>query len=207
MMPSKLPDAMHWQIYQAYLSGPHALFRLFEDTFGREALDGPPDPDRQQQQINDLSAPIARLTARVEKLRAEVSLLRGRNFQLGRRNAELEALSTKDSHNSSRPPSADLPWAKRTQSLRRPSGRRPGGQAGHRGETLRLCVLPHPIVECRPRECRGCHNTLAGGRTCVTSGSRSGRSCRGGSMSHRAPPALGPQTRVRRSKYLNHLVE
>jgi len=159
-MPSKLPDAMHWQIYQAYLSGPHALFRLFEDAFGREALDGPSDPDHQQQQIDDLSAHIARLTAQIEKLRAEVSQLRGRNFQLGRRNAELEALVVKDSHNSSRPPSTDPPWSKRTKSLRRPSGRPPGGQVGHRGETLRLSTRPDRVVEHRPRECRSCHAPL-----------------------------------------------
>ena len=99
-MSPQLPASMHWQIYQAYLSGPQALFRLFEEAFGCHALDRPPDPDQQQSQIDDLSAQIARLTAQVEKLRAEVSQLRGRNFQLGRRNAELEALITKDSHNS-----------------------------------------------------------------------------------------------------------
>lgn len=95
-MSRQLPDSIHWQIYQAYLSGPHALFRLFKEACGRHALDGPPDPDRQQSQIDDLSARIARLYAQVEKLRAEVGQLRGRNFQLGRRNAELEALSTND---------------------------------------------------------------------------------------------------------------
>jgi transposase len=67
----------------------------------------------------------------------------------------------KDSHNSSRPPSTDPPWAKRTRSLRWPSGRRPGGQAGHLGETLRLSERPDRTVEHRPRECRGCHTPLA----------------------------------------------
>jgi transposase len=152
---------MHWQIYQAYLSGPHALFRLFAEAFGRHALYGPPDPDRQQSQIDDLLAQIARLSAQVEKLRAEVSQLRGRNFQLGRRNAELEALVVKDSHNSSRPPSSDPPWAKRTRSLRYPSQRHPGGQRGHRGSTLRLTGRPDRIVEHRPQECRGCHAPLS----------------------------------------------
>jgi transposase len=152
---------MHWQIYQAYLNGPHALFRLFADAFGREALHGPPDPDQQQHQIDELSAHIARLTAQVEKLRGEVSQLRGHNFQLGRRNAELEALVVKDSHNSSRPPSTDPPWRKRTRSLRRPSGRRPGGQRGHCGATLRLSARPDRIVEHRPRECRSCHTPLS----------------------------------------------
>jgi transposase len=160
-MSPQLPDSMHWQIYQAYLSGPHALFRLFEGTFGRQALYGPPDPDQQQHTIDDLSAHIGRLQAQVERLQAEASDLRGHNFQLQRRNAELEALVTKDSHNSSRPPSTDPPWRKRTKSLRRPSGRRPGGQRGHCGETLRLAPRPDRIVEHRPRECRGCRAPLS----------------------------------------------
>ena len=123
-MPPKLPDSMPWQIYQAYLRGPSALLRLFEEAFGKQALYGSPDPDMQEREIEALSDHIARLKAQVERLQAEVSQLRGRNFQLGRRNAELEALFAKDSHNSSRPPSTDPPWAKRTKSLRRPSGRR-----------------------------------------------------------------------------------
>jgi transposase len=160
-MSPKMPDSMHWQIYQAYLRGPHALFRLFAVTFGRQALDGPPDPNQQQHTIDDLSAHIGRLQAQVERLRAEVSDLRGRNFELQRRNAELEALAVKDSHNSSRPPSTDPPWAKRTKSLRRPSGRRVGGQRGHRGETLRLSARPDRVIEHRPRECRSCHAPLS----------------------------------------------
>ncbi|MGB8507201.1 MAG: IS66 family transposase [Pyrinomonadaceae bacterium] len=151
---------MPWQIYQAYLSGPSALFRLFEDAFGRLALYGPPDPDEQQRQIEGSSEQIGRLKAQVERLRAVVSELHGRNFQLVRRNAELEALISKDSHNSSRPPSTDPPWAKRTKSLRRPTGRRPGGQAGHRGETLRLSAHPTRVVEHRPQQCQSCHAPL-----------------------------------------------
>jgi transposase len=118
----------------------------------------------QQREIDDLSAHIGWLQERNERLQAEVSDLQGRNFQLQRRNAELETIVTKDSHNSSRPPSTDPPWAKRTKSLRRPSGRRPGGQAGHLGETLRLSERPHRIVEHRPQECRSCHAPLAAGQ-------------------------------------------
>jgi transposase len=159
-MPPKLPNSMPWQIYQAYLRGPHDLFRLFEEAFGKVALYGPPDPDQQQRTIDALSEDITRLKAQNERLQAEVSDLRGHNFQLQRRNAELEALVAKDSHNSSRPPSSDPPWAKRTRSLRRPSGRRPGGQAGHHGETLRLSEQPNRRVEHRPQECRSCHAPL-----------------------------------------------
>jgi transposase len=159
MLPN-LPRGVAFQIYQAWLQGPHALFRLFEEAFGRRALYGPPDADMQQREIDDLSEHVGRLQAQNERLRAEVSDLQGRNFRLQHRNAELEALIAKDSHNSSRPPSTDPPWAKRTKSLRRPSGRRPGGQRGHHGETLRLSERPNRVVEHRPRECRSCRAPL-----------------------------------------------
>ncbi len=97
---------MPWQIYQAYLQGPNALFRLFEESFGRVALYGPPNPDQQQRAIDDLAEHIARLKAQVEKLQAEAGELHYRNFQLQRRNAELEAQLSQDSHNSSRPPAS-----------------------------------------------------------------------------------------------------
>jgi hypothetical protein len=163
-MSRKLPDSMHWRIYQAYRLGPHPLFRLFEEAFGRQALLGPPAPDQQQRTIDGLSEEISRLKVQIEKLQAEARELHYRNFQLGRSNAELEAQLTKDSHNSSRPPSTDPPWAKRTKSLRRPLGRRPGGQAGHRGETQRLAERPNHVVEHRPQECRHCHYALVEGQ-------------------------------------------
>jgi transposase len=157
----QLPDSMPWRIYQAYRQGPGALLRLFEEAFGRHALYGTPDPDQQQRTTDALSEQVGQLKKQIKRLQAEVSDLRGQNFQLQRRNAELEAFITKDSHNSSRPPSTDPPWSKRTRSLRRPSSRRPGGQAGHHGETLRLSAHPNRVVEHRPRECRGCHAPLA----------------------------------------------
>jgi transposase len=152
---------MPWRIYQAYLQGPGALLRLFEEAFGRHALYGPPDPDQQQRTIDALSEQVGQLKAQIGRLQAEVSDLRGHNFQLQRRNAELEALLAKDSHNSSRPPSTDPPWSKRTRNLRRPSGKRPGGQLGHLGQTLRPSERPDRIIEHRPKECRGCHTPLA----------------------------------------------
>jgi hypothetical protein len=76
MLPN-LPRGMAFQIYQAWLQGPSALFRLFEDSFGRQALYGPPDPDMQQRTIDDLSEQIGRLQARNERLQAEVGELQG----------------------------------------------------------------------------------------------------------------------------------
>ena len=160
-MSRNLPDAMHWQIYQAYRSGPHALFELFEQAFGQQMLCGPAEPDQQQRTIESLSEDISRLQAQVEKLQAEVRELHHRNFTLGHRNCELEALITKDSHNSSRPPASDPPWAKRTKNLRRPSGKRAGGQPGHRGHSLRFIAHPHRVIEHRPPACRKCQTSLA----------------------------------------------
>lgn len=54
---------------------------------------------------------------------------------------ELEARLAKDSHNSGKPPSGDG-LGRKTKSLRKKSGRKPGGQIGHRGETLRLVATP-----------------------------------------------------------------
>jgi transposase len=152
---------MHWQIYQAYRQGPSALFRLFEATFGKYTLSGEPEPDMQEREIEALSQDITRLQAQIERLQAEVSHLRSRNFQLQRRNTELEAVLVKDSHNSSRPSSTDPPWAKRTRSLRLPSGKQPGGQTGHQGSTLRLALRPSRVVEHCPRHCHSCHASLA----------------------------------------------
>jgi transposase len=119
----------------------------------------------QQRTIESLSEEIDRLQSQVARLKDELRETRSDNHRLLRRNAELEALSTKDSHNSSRPPSTDPAWSKRTKSLRRPSGRQPGGQAGHPGHTLRLTQKPTRVVVHRPRQCRHCHTSLREGRS------------------------------------------
>lgn len=117
-----------FEIYETYQRGPAAVLRLFEEALGTRAIYGPPPPDMQQRTIDSLSEDIGRLKRQVSRLKAALGEARGEVDWLRRRNTELEKLVTKDSHNSSRPPSTDPPWAKRTKSLRRPSGRRVGGQ-------------------------------------------------------------------------------
>src|SRR5215212_1906537 len=153
-----------YEIYQTYLRGPAAVIRLFEEALGTRAIYGPPPPDMQQRTIDSLSEEIGRLKRQISRLKAALGEARGEVDWLRRRNMELEKLVAKDSHNSSRPPSTDLPWAKRTKSLRRPSGQRVGGQPGHAGHTLRLTQKPHRVVTHRPARCRHCSESLAGAR-------------------------------------------
>ncbi len=78
--------------------------------------------------------------------------------QLGVSIRELEARLAKDSHNSSKPPSSDG-LKRKTKSLRAKSGKKAGGQIGHRGETLHLVAAPDEVVEHRPRHCPQCQTS------------------------------------------------
>src|SRR5258706_1495963 len=95
------------------------------------------------------------LEEEVAALSAENATLREQVRALLARVQELEARLAKDSHNSSKPPSTDG-LARTTKSLRKRSGRTPGGQLGHQGETLRLVGTPDAVVEHRPAICTGC---------------------------------------------------
>ena len=151
-------------IYFTYLQGPAAIIKLLEPVIGRSALFGPPPPDQQERLIEEQRERIRKLEARVEGLKAETSALRQRTALLERRNRELEALLSRDSHTSSRPPATDPAWAKRTKSLRRPSGRKAGGQVGHRGTTRHKAAHPDAVIEHRPKQCRHCHSALSQGQ-------------------------------------------
>lgn len=80
---------------------------------------------------------------------------------LEQRVADLEAQLSKNSRNSSKPPSSDgFVKPDRTQSLRDKSGKKSGGQTGHPGHFLGLVenpdqILIHPLIKCA-----GCNHTL-----------------------------------------------
>jgi transposase len=99
------------------------------------------------------------LEARNAELEAENAALRAQVTALLARVQELEARAAKDSHNSGKPPSSDG-LQRRTKSLRRKSGKKPGGQLGHRGETLHLVATPDAVVEHRAAVCTACQAEL-----------------------------------------------
>src|SRR6266404_6930993 len=75
--------------------------------------------------------------------------------------AELSAHLSKDSHNSSKPPSSDgLSKQNKTKSTRESSGRKPGGQPGHKGYTLEFSEEPDHIENHIVKECSQCGANL-----------------------------------------------
>jgi len=105
-------------------------------------------------------AQIAELEGLVAQLRAQLEAALAQNAALAARVQELEARLAKDSHNSNKPPSSDPVGRKRPRSQRQKSGKKPGGQLGHRGETLRLVATPDELVEHRPAVCATCQAPL-----------------------------------------------
>ncbi|HEV2460729.1 MAG TPA: IS66 family transposase [Ktedonobacterales bacterium] len=95
----------------------------------------------------------------IAALKAENTALREQVQALVARVQELEGRLAKDSHNSSKPPSSDG-LARKPKSLRTQSGKKPGGQSGHRGSHLRLVAAPDTLVAQRPTTCGTCHGPL-----------------------------------------------
>ena len=75
--------------------------------------------------------------------------------------AELERRLGMNSSNSGKPPSSDgLKKPPRVRTLRERFGRKPGGQKGHKGETLRQAASPDEIIDHFPPLCSGCGGAL-----------------------------------------------
>lgn len=127
-----------------------------------------------QQQLQLRIAPtqpfITRLQNQIEKLQFQLSEANQLNLQLHAKVCELEkALESDsfpsiklDSHNSSLPPSLNLPWVKpkQTKSLRTKSGLQVGGQFGHQGSTLLQSHHPDLVIIYQVNVCQHYHYSL-----------------------------------------------
>ena len=93
----------------------------------------------------------------MDDLLALVAALQAENASLKARLAELERRLGLNSSNSGKPPSSDgLKKPARVTSLRDRSGKKPGGQKGHKGETLRQVADPDVVIDHYPSACSGC---------------------------------------------------
>jgi transposase len=71
--------------------------------------------------------------------------------------AELEARLNKNSKNSSKPPSSD--GYKKPVSMRKPSGKKAGGQTGHNGNGFKITKEPEKYIRHEPAACNNCPRT------------------------------------------------
>ena len=108
---------------------------------------------RQLKEIHDLKRLLAKKDKENEELRKRLSKYEG---------------PPKNSGNSSTPPSKESrkdEIIRRTKSLRKPSGKKSGGQPGHEGSTLGMSDAVDGIVEERAEHCDGCGESLADCKT------------------------------------------
>ena len=135
----------------AYQHGPEAVVELVVRLVAELAA-----------QVASVSARLAPFEAEQPALRAELAVLVAENAVLVAENAALRAKLGTNSHNSSQPPSSDGPGVKpHPKSQRGSSGRKPGGQPGHVGHTLRLVDEPDEVQVHSPAHCAGCGDGLA----------------------------------------------
>lgn len=107
---------------------------------------------------------ISRLERLLEDALATIErqslLIKEQSIRISELEQEVARLSVKkSSNNSSSPPSTDL--ARKNQSLRSPSSRPVGGQAGHKGHHLPLRDNADIVIKLSPDNCSGCGGDLS----------------------------------------------
>ena len=114
-----------------------------------------------QMQVNALNASLNSLQ---QSFDAQTALI----AQLNQTIQELKEQLNKNSKNSSKPPSSDGFKKPAPKSLRKPSGKKVGGQKGHQGTFLSVLSDPDEIVKHMPSACEGCpHYKMCKGTACV----------------------------------------
>jgi transposase len=96
-----------------------------------------------EQNVDELIETLSVKDEKIEKLTAEIAALRDQRDKF-------KAMLSKDSANSSKPPSTDGFRKAKASSLRQRSGKKPGGQPGHPGRTIQFFRNPTKIIEKKP---------------------------------------------------------
>jgi transposase len=113
--------------------------------------------------IEELSKRLYEKMQDAAELVIEKQRLQGEVEELSSQVHDLLGRVAKDSRTSSKPPSTDG-YAKKTRSLRQPTGKKQGGQAGHIGYTRNLVETPDEVIPLRPEKCTRCQTSLEGVR-------------------------------------------
>ena len=113
--------------------------------------------------IDQQYSEIARLNRNIEALDHQ---LRKKDKEIAKLNERLGKYEQpgKNSGNSSTPPSRENmkdEIVRRTKTLRKPSGKKPGGQKGHKGCKLSWSSTPEEVIDDTPSYCTNCGESLA----------------------------------------------
>ena len=92
-----------------------------------------------------------------EQLSTMQGIIATKDAQIAALTAKIEELThKKNSSNSSTPPSTERLEKPKPKSLRTKSGRKPGGQTGHKGSGMKIDRKPDKTVPHHPVQCQGC---------------------------------------------------
>ncbi len=115
----------------------------------------------QEEELHQLREENAALRTENAALRTENQALHQQIAVLDSRLKQIEERLAKDSHNSHLPPSSDrFARQKKTKSLRKKSGKKPGAQEGHEGNTLFQTSEPDQIIVHEVSTCGACQQDL-----------------------------------------------
>src|SRR6266568_9665734 len=115
--------------------------------------------DQSHQANQDLREGLKQAIMAIESQQERVKTLEGLIDFLQERVKTLEGHQAKDSHNSHLPPSSDR-FVRPAKSLRKKSGKKPGGQHGHRGHHLRQVQTPDEVLIHPVERCEHCQHDL-----------------------------------------------
>ena len=118
------------------------------------------------ERIDALLVRIDNLETELHQVKQENQSLKTEVVRLTKRLEKYE--NPKNSKNSSKPPSSDFPHQQKTQSLRESSDKKPGGQLGHEGTTLKMVSKPDIIKEHSPSYCTCCGEDLSSQPSCFS---------------------------------------
>ena len=113
-----------------------------------------------RQENEKLKSEKHELEAEKHELETEKRELETEIKNLQAENQKLKSQAAKNSSNSSKPPGSESYKKGKPKSRRKKSGKKPGGQLGHIGKTLKPITNPNYVIIHTPHECLSCQASL-----------------------------------------------